>query len=604
MSRAQTEAEQDSMVMNLISIAIILGLGYLWVTRGFFSALLHLGCVIAAGAIAFALWEPLSLLLLSKAPSSGFLTFIGDAAWGLGLALPFVISLALLRLGIDKVAPANIIVDDMFDSIGGGVCGAAIGLITAGMFVLSTSFLRVPTAFFGYQPVQMATKGNFEIQENLWIPVDRLTSSLYNHLSSNVLHSSTPLVYYYPDLASAAATQRISEGNGNNKNNITQDGFEVSMHFTVGKGSNLPANEVFADQFDASVQPVNTLDGNPLPAGSYIDGYLINFKAAAKEKFGQVVVSKGQIRLVAHNNAGESVTLYPIAVTSQARSGNNQFGRFRFDGEFYVASVGGATESPMAFEFGVPAGYEPSSLYVRNIRHDVGDQAPDREFSDASARDIAVQTGDLLAGDRTANLNTSFVTVMDATNGRGPGVDSGPRLGGRIVLKKGTTQGLEINDKNEIVNGQQLFLPGDVGGRGLDRNLRIDSFYLTSDTNIVQIEVTGDPSVNPGSYFSTTAAAELRSDVPPMLIDSNGQAYNAIGYIYKDNNKVDIRYTPGRPMLGLDEADSLVRSRDDQTLILVFRPSIGVQLEYFAIGDVALIEFDQPLVLSKPRGRR
>ena len=271
------------MFMNLISIAIILGLGYLWVTRGFFSALLHLGCVIAAGAIAFAFWEPISMFLLSKAPTSGFLTFVGDAAWGLGLALPFVISLALLRVATDKIAPGNIIIEDTMDSIGGGICGAMIGVITAGMFVISVSFLRVPTKFMGYQPVHMANQGNFVIQERLWVPVDRLTSGLYNHLSQNVLYSSSPLSYYYPDLASAAGTQRMSEGQGANKNNIVPDAFEVVTRFTVGKGANLPADQVFADERNKAVQQVNTLDGENLPAGSYIEGFLINFKAGAKE---------------------------------------------------------------------------------------------------------------------------------------------------------------------------------------------------------------------------------------------------------------------------------------------------------------------------------
>lgn len=591
------------MFMNLISVAIILGLGYLWVTRGFFSALLHLGCVLAAGAIAFAFWEPASLFLLSKTPDSGFLTFLGDAAWGLGLALPFVISLALLRLATDKLAPANIIVEDTIDSVGGGICGALIGVITAGMFVLSVSFLRVPANFMGYQPVQMVEQGNFQIQQKLWIPVDRLTSGLYNHLSQNTLASSTPLAYYYPDLASVAGTQRMSEGNGANRNNIKPDAFEVVTRFTVGKGAGLSPEEIFADQFDARVQQIKTLDGDSLSTGSYIEGFLINFKAGAKEKFGKVVVSKGQLRLVAHNAAGDAETLYPISVISQASTGERTFGRFRFDGEFYVASVGGATEAPMAFEFAIPAGYEPTSLYVRNIRHELSDADTVREFSDASARDLAVQTGDMLRGNRTQSLNLQFATTIDGTNPRGVGIDTGPRMSNRVVLQKGNTSGLEINDDNEIVNGEGLFAPGDVSGRGLDRALRVDEFYISGDTNIVQVQVTGDPTEFPASFFSTTAAAELRTDVPPVIVDANGQAYNAVGFIYQDNNKVQIRYTPGRPMLGLDEADSLVRSRDDQVLILIFRPSIGVDLKHFAIGDVALVSFDAPLVLQKPRGR-
>ena len=591
------------MFMNLLSIAIILGLGYLWVTRGFFSALLHLACVIAAGAIAFGLWEPVSMFLLQKSPQSGFGSFIGDAAWGLGLAIPFAASLALLRVATDKLVPGNIIIEDTFDSIGGGICGAGIGLITAGIFVLSTGFLRVPASFMGYQPVQMANQGNFEIQQKLWIPVDRITSNLYNYLSQNALNTSTPLVYYYPDLASAAGTQRMSEGNGNNKNNIRPDGFDVAMRFTVGKGGNTSPDTIFTDFLNPGTQQITMLDGSPLPAGSYIEGYLINFLAGAKETFGQVVVGKGQLRLVAHNSAGESVTLYPIAVTSQARSGSSQFGRFRFEGEFYVASVGGATEAPMAFEFAVPAGYEPSALYVRNIRHEI-EGNPDREFSNASARDLAIKTGELLVGDATAKLNLAHAVSIDPTGNLVPGITLGPRMADRVVLQKGNTPGLEIDDDNKIVNGDGLFNPGDVQGRGLDRNLRVDSFFVTADTNIVQIQITGDPSQIPTSYFSTSAAPDLRTDVPPRLIDANGQAYNAVGFIYKDTNKAQIRYTPGRPMMGLDEADALVRSRDDQTMFLIFRPSVGVELKHFAIGDVVLVTFDPPLELEAERRRR
>ncbi|MCA9272980.1 MAG: hypothetical protein KDA31_08045 [Phycisphaerales bacterium] len=591
------------MFMNLLSIAIILGLGYLWVTRGFFSALLHLACVIAAGAIAFGLWEPVSMFLLSKAPQSGMGTFIGDAAWGLGLALPFAISLALLRVATDKIAPGNIIIEDTYDAIGGGICGAGIGLITAGIFVLSTGFLRVPASFMGYQPVQMANQGNFEIQQKLWLPVDRITSNLYNFLSQNALHTETPLAYYYPDLASAAGTQRMSEGNGNNKNNILPGGFDVAMHFTVGKGSNSPADAIFSDFQNPGSQQITMLDGSPLPAGSYIEGFLINFLAGAKEKFGLVVVGKGQLRLIAHDSAGNGVTLYPIAVTSQARTGSNQFGRFRFDGEFYVASVGGATEAPMAFEFAVPAGYEASSLYVRNIRYDLDGSKPDREFADASARDLAIQTGELLVGNATASLNLAHAVTMNATDNRAEGVQLGKRLADRVVLQKGNTPGLEVNDDNEIVNGEGVFNPGDVQGRGLDRNLRVDSLFVTKDTNIVQIQITGDPAQFPTSFFSTSAAPDLKTNVPPRLIDANGQAYNAVGFIYKDTNKVQIRYTTGRPMMGLDEADALVRSRDDQTMFLIFRPSVGVQLKHFAIGDVVLATFEPPLELEAERRR-
>lgn len=588
------------MIMNLISIAIILGLGYLWVTRGFFSALLHLACVVAAGAIAFGLWETVALALLNKAPQTGFLSFLGDASWGLGLALPFAISLAILRVATDKIAPGNIIVEEVYDSVGGGICGAGIGVITAGMFVLSTGFLRLPASFMGYQPVQMANQGNLEWQGGLWLPVDKLTAGFYNALSQNTLATSTPLVRYYPDLAAAAGTQRMSEGNGKNKNTIREDGFDVQMRFTVGKSGNLPADQVFSDIFNPAAQQITQLDGSQLPAGSYIEGFLINFLAGAKENFGQVVVGKGQLRLIAHNSAGEGVTLHPIAVTSQARSEDRQFGRFRFDGEFYVASVGGATEAPMAFEFAVPAGYEATALYIRNFRHELEGTKADREFADADARDIAIQTGELLVRDAAANLNFTHAQTVSGTNPP-EGIDVTNRAAGRLVLQRGNTTGLQLGEENRIVSGEATFDPSVLNVRGLDRALRVDQFEVSKDTGIVQVLITGDPAQFPTSYFNPSAAPDLRTDTPPRLIDAGGQAYNAVGFVYKDLNKVRVRYTPGRPIRGLDEADALVRSRDDQEMYLIFRPSIGVEIKHLAIGDTVLVTFEPPLVLETPR---
>ena len=43
------------MIMSIVSLLVILGIGYVWVTRGFFSALVHLMCTIIAGAVGYRL---------------------------------------------------------------------------------------------------------------------------------------------------------------------------------------------------------------------------------------------------------------------------------------------------------------------------------------------------------------------------------------------------------------------------------------------------------------------------------------------------------------------------------------------------------------------
>ncbi|MDI1290704.1 MAG: hypothetical protein PSX37_12235, partial [bacterium] len=83
------------MGLSLIAIAIMLLTAYIWLTRGFFSAFLHMICVVLAGGIAFAVWEPFAYLLLDKG------RFLESTAWCLGLALPFTAALLVLRLICD-----------------------------------------------------------------------------------------------------------------------------------------------------------------------------------------------------------------------------------------------------------------------------------------------------------------------------------------------------------------------------------------------------------------------------------------------------------------------------------------------------------------------
>ena len=49
------------MLLNILVIVFILGMAYWWGIQGFFSGLLHCAVVITAGALALAIWEPLSV---------------------------------------------------------------------------------------------------------------------------------------------------------------------------------------------------------------------------------------------------------------------------------------------------------------------------------------------------------------------------------------------------------------------------------------------------------------------------------------------------------------------------------------------------------------
>ena len=75
-------------------------IAYWWATQGLLSAVLHLVCVIAAGTLAFAFWEPIATAMMSGGTFDNY-------AWGVSLIGTFTISLLVLRVISDKIAFGN-----------------------------------------------------------------------------------------------------------------------------------------------------------------------------------------------------------------------------------------------------------------------------------------------------------------------------------------------------------------------------------------------------------------------------------------------------------------------------------------------------------------
>ncbi|MHC4094216.1 MAG: hypothetical protein ACYSVY_28735, partial [Planctomycetota bacterium] len=89
-------------IFNVLCILMVLFISYWWATQGLFSAIIHLLCVVTAGALALAAWEPLTLgLLLRGGKFDGY-------AWSFALVGVFVVALFVLRLITNKLVPANV----------------------------------------------------------------------------------------------------------------------------------------------------------------------------------------------------------------------------------------------------------------------------------------------------------------------------------------------------------------------------------------------------------------------------------------------------------------------------------------------------------------
>jgi len=595
------------MWMTLIALGIVLAIAYLWVMRGFFSAFLHLLCTVVAGAIAFGVWEWLAYLLLENVGTQNWLR---GSVWGIALVVPFGASLAILRAITDKLVPKNTQLNSTADYIGGGICGILSGTITAGFFVMGIGFIHVKHNFMDYASAdyteQGTARGSIEAETGFVRPyVDELTAIFYAHLSQASFSTSTPLAALYPNLYAVPGAQRMTYSSGDlgaSRTTLGPDDFAPTIKYFVGDpDEGAPASRITTDSVQDVPQSAVDIRGEPITTG-YLAGFVVEFGAGAKERTGQTIVGNGQVRLVVENGTGDEwKTLFPIAAISQAESGSSAIGRWRYDGnQVFIASVGGASKARFGFEFLVPRGYSPTYLYVKNVRVDTDRfRRPDwaSEPLTVAERDDAIASGDIFEG---------TVDVTDVPGYEDFDPDDVPEPGDELqvsnslsfTIQKGTERGLEVqrqDNTNWITGGQATFRSFDLQRRITESSLRIDRFAVTGDVVIVQVDVSPDQRTSLlGRVFATA-----ESVVPPVLVDNLGQTYEPVGYVYRDKDKAEVRFTPGRPIRGLTEVPTISRSRSDQTLKLVYRVSFGVEIESFRVGNRVIATYDPPVPIDR-----
>lgn len=584
---------------NIFVIIVVLLVGYIGVLRGFFSSLLHLVCVVVAGALAFAFWEPLAYMILSKAPQRGFLDFIEFSAWAVALVVPFAVALAVLRIASDKLVPANARASTAGENVGAGLCGALSGIIVAGVMIIAIGTMRFKPEQFGYQPVRYQG-ASLQREGKLLLPVDRMVGKLYAHTSEAVFATDEPLAKWRPEPWHAAEVMRIND-RGQARNTARPNDYALMARYRVEAADH---ENLLQDRWATRPHEARMLNGDPYPPDSRIEGIVLDLKSSLKEPAASfVAVTEGQVWLVAENaGTGERLNLHPVAVVANPKGAENSLARFPFDSSFSVASAGAAVR-PMAFEFVVPRAFEPIAIYLKNIRRVLPPQEV-QEFTVAE-RDSAVEQGTLIEGaepipadfgeeeedERSqANANDSEADRLgiNATNG----------LGRKVTLQKGNEKSLRVSD-GKVLEGEEKWSPAEVSTRVISKELRIDRFNVDQGVVMVQVDVSAS---EPLSLLGQAVAAAERL-AAPVLVDTNGQRYEAVGWIYKDRDLIYVRYTPGQPIRSLQELQDnrvvLSSSREDQELTLLFLCSLGSEIKSYQIGNKVIEELEEPLVLDR-----
>lgn len=518
-----------SIVPNLFVLGGVALIAYWWANQGLFSAILHLLCVIVAGAIALAFWEPLMYKFLLR--GNGF----DNYAWGLSLILIFLVALMVLRVLMDKAIPANTRLPHWVNLAFGAPVGAASGILTMGIFIIAVGTLQTAKEPFGYSPWARSSRtAKIERTGNLlWIPVDKLTSEFYSLLSVTSLSTSTPLRHVNPNLWAQVSLMRDSFSKGKGMISLMPDAANITRAFYC------PEQSTYAIQ--------------------------VHFKNEARDFGSQLTLSRAQIRLI-----GEAKGVSKPAVVHPDSWIQPNGGYFKFDDvSHYLTSQSGQQSLDVTIFF--PAGTMPRVKYIqiRNTRYFI---SRIEEIDEGRLSDLK---GGIELSSGAANPEPTITTGGSITSAMILSDNPRPiRAGKNMTL--GT---LELLD-DRFFKGEHTF-KGRMSRP--PKELTIHGLYQPPGTRILQLEISRGGVAD--IYGPIVAQAGENAEL--MLVDAKNRTYWPMGYIFRTSDGTKLKLAPLKFLKTADDLP-ILSSSGTQTLKLLFIITENVTITRFQFGNVTV----------------
>jgi hypothetical protein len=519
-------------VFNILIIAIVLLIAYWWANQGLFSAILHLVCVIVAGAIALAVWEPLTVGLLLRG------SFFDDFAWGAALIGVFAVTLLVLRVVMDKLVPGNVALPQWMNLGVGFAVGGASGILTIGIFIIGIGFIQSSHQIMGFKGMARGRGGAIEHENKLWLPVHRMTGEFYSFISAGSLYptfNNTPLRQYNPDLHYQATLVRDS----------------APVKNIEGRGKlTLRPNEARIEEFIWDPQTTR-----------YV--LKVRFLSGARDFGEQLTLSGAQIRLIGSaREFAKPKVVFPDQWTQYD-------GLHRFDDRsHYITSQPAQSEATVLIEFPGSAfgNVHPRFVQIRNTRYRL--PAP-REGVVSEARSTPIATGERATIDVSAPDIQSFLQISNNINPVVASTNQKPA-------------GIQVNDDKFITGGEGEFATS-TGDRP-SRSLIIQGIYEPDGTRIVQVDISRESSATPFGMPVEHAG----QDAKILLVDSAGRTYRPIGFIHsKPGNFTTIKVDFQRYLPTMRDLPSLPTA-GGQPLRLLFCVTEGATVAGLKLGEVTI----------------
>jgi len=546
------------MIFNIILIIFLLAMIYWWAMQGLFSALLHLAMVITAGALALALWEPLTHGLL--------LGFKPPVAWGLGLIVPFAALLIGLRYASDKLVPDNLHFTHLVDMLGGGAAGLASGVLTAGIGVIGIGFLPMGPSIAGYQPYSLGTYGQVEASDaGLWVPVEYWTTDFYELLAGSpgwfggAFTTGDPLAHRQPNLAKQQALIRLRP-----------DTFSAvaATPESVSLGSlyRQPWSEVgdpAKTAFNKTAVPFDTEASDKL----LIIETEWNQTSGVYDTDSQLRVPPTHIRLITENEDGGIEVVGPAAYVrpDPTKDGQRFFHPFE---ETDTVAFGRTPSETLAWGFLVDQDKTLKHLLVRNLRFTL----PDADAHETDPEAVRKAMGKLPPEPKEDEESED---QSDDDQQQTTGDDEYPSPEGIDWIDATSDLPGRALNRNQVSNAPEHAITGgrqSVGaGSYVQQNLRVDRIKNAN----LRLELSGDRRDSfLGKIIQQASQIEM-----PKFIDTAGNSYFPHGFVveHDDGSRIIAVKGSNAPFKQANELPENIP--DDSKVYLYYSVPVGISLE-------------------------
>lgn len=553
------------MILNVLVIAFVGLIAYWWANQGTFSAIIHCTCVIIAAALTFAVWEPLAMMLLNMPGLEVW-------AWGIALLAPFAVFLLLLRLAADKLVPDNLNFPQAVNYAVGGAFGAVAAVITVGMIVLGAGFTQGDVRLVDFRGTVRSTaaKGqpDYSGSPNLWIPVHTITAEAMATLSGGAFwpEFGKPIREVRPRLAAAAVS-------------LHRDSMQDGLARTTAPPA---AVSVESLRYSPDFENVDRSRG----------AYVLDLKigAGANDSGGILTVSSSQVMLVGRGSGTKEPPIaHPLQFSQPNQSGSRSL--FAFDDLLnYCSNVPGQQESTMMFvfpsaPFGPPeAGNPPRYVLFKSNRY---------ELPPPAAQPLGGM--EMLAALRGATTGAGGGPLVDPTAKTIRSSD----LKNDADIKPAVCS---INELTTMESVDQLLTEGYQefvkGGAQASKANRINGIFAREGTGIVRLNISRRNSSIDLWNDRTKTREEAGESAPLYLVDTFGNQYTPIGYLWVKPDAVEIRLDPKRGIPTIGDFPNLPTAGTHE-LYALFNPTAGAKIVSIRLGDKVVANADHTVSAAK-----